>query len=119
MMLIAKEVFWLLAASAVATGVVCDMRRLVVNRIGGIGPRGWAIASLCAGPIAGVIYLAQRRIARRQLVDFVWQAVGDTSHPAAVRRERLMALYRYGLVGEPVLRACLRVLEVEDRSRGA
>lgn len=119
MMLIAKEAVWLLAASSVAASVALDMHRLRINQVGGIGLRGWAIASLCTGPVAGAVYLGLRRIARRQLVNSVWQAVGGTSTPIAVRRARLMALYRYGLVGDPVFRACQRVLDAEDRCRRA
>lgn len=116
-MLIAKETCWLLTASGIALGAVLDMRRLRINRIGGIGPRGWAVACLCVGPLAGALYLTLRRLASRQLADFVWRAIGDASHPATARRARLAALHRHGLVGGPVFRACQRVLDAEDRSR--
>ena len=105
-----KEAIWLTAASGVALWIALDMRRLRVNRVG-VRLSLWVVACACTGPAAGLAYLVLRPAVRRTLVDAVWRAVGDTSIPLDVRRARLLELRRSGLVGEPVFRFCLRVLE--------
>lgn len=107
------KVLWLPISAGIALGVVLDMRRLRINRVG-LPPAGWFLACLCAGPLAGAIYLILRRSARRKLINAVWQIVGDGSHPAHVRRARLLALERTGLVGTAILRVCLKALDVAD-----
>lgn len=112
------KVIWLLDAAVVALGIALDMRRLRINRVG-LGRRGWLLASVCGGPVAGAAYLVLRRAAWRALVAAVWQGVGDASHPTHIRRARLVALHRSGLVGEPVFRACLRTLDAGNPSTKA
>lgn len=107
-----REGVWALMAAVTTVCVVLDMQRLKVNRI--VLPRaGWILASLCGGPLAGVIYCVLRRHAKRSLVRAVWQLVGDASQSLDVRREHLFALRRSGLVGMPVFRTCLETLDVE------
>jgi hypothetical protein len=106
---------WLCAATAAALGIALDMRRLKVNRVG-LSPPGWAVACVFAGAFAAVPYLMLRRRVWRTLLNAAWKLVGDDSHAPAVRRERLDALRRSGLIGRPVLRACLRTLNTDQRS---
>lgn len=105
-----KEAIWLATASGVALGIALDMRRLRVNRVG-VRLTAWVVACACTGPAAGLAYLVLRPAVRRTLVDAVWQIVGDASTPPDIRRARLLELRRSGLVGEPVFRFCLHVLE--------
>lgn len=112
------KVMWLLTAVGVALGIVCDMRRLKVNRVG-TSRLVWVIASACTGPFAGATYLVLRRAIWRTLIEAVWRAVGDASQPRHVRRVRLLELRRCGLVGEPVYRACLRTLASDHPSTTA
>ncbi|API73567.1 hypothetical protein [Ralstonia pseudosolanacearum] len=106
------QLVWLSGAAATALGIVLDMRRLRANRVG-LQALAWVFASACVGPVAGVAYLLQRRPARRALIDAAWELVGDANQPAHVRRERLIALERSGVLGAPIFRACLAVLEAE------
>ncbi|WP_174825297.1 hypothetical protein [Paraburkholderia madseniana] len=106
------QLVWLSGAVATALGIALDMHRLRANRVC-LRPAGWIIAAACIGPLAGVAYLIQRRAARDALIDAVWQLVGDSSHPANMRRERLIALERSGLLGAPIFRACLTTLDTE------
>lgn len=106
------QIVWLSGAAVTALGIVIDMRRLRANRVG-LPAAGWAFASACIGPIAGAAYLLQRRAARQALIDAAWALVGDANQPAHVRRERLIALQRSGVLGAPIFRACLAVLDAE------
>ncbi len=106
------QIVWLSSATVTALCIVLDMRRLRANYVG-LPTAGWVFASACIGPIAGAAYLLQRRAARRALIDAAWALVGDANQPAHVRRERLIALERSGVVGVPIFRACLAVLDSE------
>lgn len=106
---------WLCAATAAALGIALDMRRLKVNRVC-LSPLGWAVACVFASAFAALPYLMLRRRVWRTLLDAAWKLAGDESHTPAVRRERLDALQRSGLIGRPVLRACLRTLNTDQRS---
>lgn len=106
------QLVWFISAAMTALGIALDMHLLRANRVG-LRPIGWVVASACVGPIAGVVYLIRRRAARSALNEAVWQFVGDASHRADVRRERLIALKRSGLLGSPVFRACLAKLDAE------
>ncbi|MCO5399739.1 hypothetical protein [Ralstonia soli] len=106
------QLVWLSGAAATALGIVLDMRRLRANRVG-LPASAWVCASACVGPVAGVAYLLQRRPARRALIDAAWELVGDANQPAHVRRERLIALEQAGVLGVPIFRACLAVLDAE------
>ncbi|MDM8359795.1 hypothetical protein P8H29_27055, partial [Pandoraea communis] len=63
--------------------------------------------------LAAVPYLIQRRRVRRQLLAATWVLIGDESQSAALRRERLDTLWRNGLLGESIFRACAERLESE------
>lgn len=106
------QIIWLSGAAVTALGIVLDMRRLRANRVG-LPPAGWVFASACVGPIAGVAYVLQRRIMRRCLIDAAWALVGNANQPVHVRRERLIALERSGVLGATIFRACLAVLDAE------
>ncbi|BEU47473.1 hypothetical protein MAFF211519_27980 [Ralstonia pseudosolanacearum] len=106
------QLIWLSGVAATALGIVFDMRRLRANHVG-LPAAGWVFASACIGPVAGAAYLLQRRTARRALIDAAWELVGDANQPAHVRRERLIALERSGMLGAPIFRACLAVLDAE------
>ncbi|MBN3777330.1 hypothetical protein G3O06_07125 [Burkholderia sp. Ac-20345] len=106
------QLVWLSGIAVTALGITFDMHRLRTNRVG-LRPTGWVVASVCAGPIAGIAYVIRRRTALATLVDAVWQLVGDATHPDTARRERLIALERSGLLGAPVFRACLARLAAE------
>ncbi|WP_459204766.1 hypothetical protein ACQVRY_10145 [Ralstonia pseudosolanacearum] len=106
------QLVWLSCAAATALGIVLDMRRLRVNRVG-LPASAWVFASACIGPVAGAAYLLQRRAARQALIDAAWALVGDAHQPAHVRRERLFALERSGVLGAPIFQACLAVLDAE------
>ncbi|MCK4147586.1 hypothetical protein [Ralstonia pseudosolanacearum] len=106
------QLVWLSGAAATALGIVLDMRRLRANRVG-LPASAWVFASACVGPVAGAAYLLQRRVARQALIDAAWALVGDANQPAHVRRERLIALERSGVLGAPIFRACLAVLDAE------
>lgn len=105
-----KTMLWFVVASGVALTITVDMRRLAVNRVG-LSRAGWLCVCAGAGPFAGVVYLLFRRIVWRTLVDSVWKIVGDGSHPISIRRQRLIALQRAGLIGAPVFRQCLTLLD--------
>lgn len=107
------QLVWLSSVAATAFGIVFDMHRLRASRVG-LRPVGWVVASVCVGPIAAVAYMLRRRSARAALVDATWQLVGDKTHPVAARRERLIALEHSGLLGTPIFRACLAVLDAES-----
>lgn len=106
------QLVWLSSAAATALGIVLDMRRLRANRVG-LPASAWVFASACIGPVAGAAYLLQRRVARQALIDAAWALVGDDHQPAHVRRERLIALERSGVLGAPIFQACLAVLDAE------
>lgn len=106
------QIVWLSGVAVTALGIVLDMRRLRANYVG-LPVAGWVFASACIGPIAGAAYLLQRRAARQALIDAAWALVGDAHQPAHVRRERLIALERSGVLGAPIFRACLAVLDAE------
>lgn len=108
---------WFAAAAATASAIALDMRCLRVNRVG-TSHTGWVVACAFAGPLAGCIYLYQRRIAWQALVDAVWQAIGDRSQPVHVRRQRLLALRNTGVVGRRVFLACWEELEADERTSG-
>jgi hypothetical protein len=108
---------WFAAAAATASGIALDMRRLRVNRVG-TSRTGWAVACALAGPIAGGVYLYQRRIAWRALVEAVWQAAGDGSQPLHVRRQRLLVLRNTGVIGRRVFLACWDELLADERTAG-
>ncbi|AMP36967.1 hypothetical protein [Ralstonia solanacearum] len=107
------QLIWLSGVAATALGIVLDMRRLRANRVGLPAP-AWVFASACIGPVAGAAYLLQRRAARRALIVAAWELVGDANQPAHVRRERLIALERSGVLGTPIFQACLAVLDAES-----
>ncbi|MFV8603315.1 hypothetical protein ACNRDG_03210 [Ralstonia pseudosolanacearum] len=106
------QLVWLSGVAATALGIVLDMRRLRVNRVG-LPASAWVFASACIGPVAGVAYLLQRQAARRALIGAAWELVGDANQSAHVRRERLITLERSGVLGAPIFRACLAVLDAE------
>ncbi|RQY65621.1 hypothetical protein [Burkholderia stagnalis] len=108
---------WFAAAATTALGIALDMRRLRVNRVG-ISRTGWVVACVCAGPLATGAYLYQRKAAWRALIDAVWQAAGDASHPVHVRRQRLLALRNTGVIGRRVFLACWEELEAQERLSG-
>ncbi|VVE48663.1 hypothetical protein PCO31111_04585 [Pandoraea communis] len=103
---------WLVVAGLVAVAITLDMRRLRVNRAG-LSVAGWAMTCAAAGALAAVPYLIQRRRVRRQLLAATWVLIGDESQSAALRRERLDTLWRNGLLGESIFRACAERLESE------
>lgn len=102
---------WMLAAAVAALAVTVDMRRLVIHRLG-LTRTGWMLACAVGAPFAVALYLLLRYSATRKLIESAWTIVGDDSQPLGVRRERLIALRRAGLIGAPIYRACLRALEV-------
>ncbi|WP_296224943.1 hypothetical protein [Ralstonia sp. UBA689] len=106
------QLVWLSGAAATALAIVLDMRWLRANHVG-LPAAGWVFASACIGPVAGAAYLLQRRAARRALIEAAWALVGGANQPAHVRRERLIALERSGVLGMPIFRACLAVLDAE------
>ncbi|MCF1444897.1 hypothetical protein ACI2VK_25230 [Ralstonia nicotianae] len=106
------QLVWLSGVAATALAIVFDMRRLRTNHVG-LPVAGWVFASACIGPVAGAAYLLQRRIARRALIAAAWALAGDANQPTHVRRERLIALERSGMLGMPIFRACLAVLDAE------
>jgi hypothetical protein len=108
--MIEKALIWVVIALGVALAITFDMRRLVVHRVG-LSCTTWLFVCAGTGPFAGVAYLFFRRAVWRELVDSVWQIVGDGSHPSSVRRKRLVALRGSGLIGAPVFRRCLVQLE--------
>lgn len=106
------QIVWISSAAVTALGIVLDMHRLRANRVG-LPTAAWVFVSACVGPVAGAAYLLQRRAARQALIDAAWELVGDTNQPAHMRRERLIALERSGVLGRPIFRACLAALEAE------
>ncbi|MFV8598092.1 hypothetical protein [Ralstonia pseudosolanacearum] len=106
------QLIWLSGVVATALGIVLDMRRLRANRVG-LPAAGWVFTTACIGPVAGAAYLLQRRAVRRALIHAAWELVGDANQPPHVRRERLIALERSGVLGAPIFRACLAVLNAE------
>ncbi|WP_334054371.1 hypothetical protein [Burkholderia cepacia] len=107
------QLVWLSSIVTTAFAIVFDMHRLRANRVG-LRPLGWIVVSVCVGPIAGITYMLRRRSAQAALVDATWQLIGDAAHPIAIRRERLIALRRSGMLGTPVFRACLAMLDAES-----
>ncbi|WP_439890848.1 hypothetical protein ACS7SF_17050 [Ralstonia sp. 25C] len=106
------QLIWVSSMVATAFGIALDMRRLRVHCVG-LPASGWAFVSACIGPVAGAAYLLQRRGARRALISAAWELVGDAKQPVHVRRERLIALKHSGVLGVPIFRACLAVLDAE------
>lgn len=103
---------WLLIAAATALAITFDMQALEMRRIG-LSRAGWIIACIGVGPLAGAAYLVQRRIARRTMMLAVWQAVGDSKEPLAVRRQRLMALRSSALISMEIYLTCMEKLDAE------
>ncbi len=101
---------WLVAAVPAALGIALDMRRLKVNRVG-LSSRGWAVACVGTSAFALVPYAILRRRVWRKLIEAAWRFAGDSSHATDVRRERLHALWRNGLIGDAVFRVCTRALD--------
>ncbi|MCW0080580.1 hypothetical protein [Burkholderia pseudomallei] len=108
---------WFAAAAVTALGIALDMRRLKVNRVG-MSRIGWILACACAGPFVAGVYVYQRRAAWRALINAVWEAAGDDSHPVHVRRQRLLALRHTGVIGRQVYLACWEELEEGERLPG-
>lgn len=106
-----REAIWLIAALATALGILLDMHRLQVNRVGNFGRRGWVLLGALIGPLATVPYLRARTVTRRTLIAAVWLVVGDETQPTETRRARLVALRDCRLIGKSVFRACLSTLE--------
>ncbi|WP_104657411.1 hypothetical protein [Ralstonia insidiosa] len=106
------QIVWLSGVAVTALAIVLDMRRLRANRVG-LPAAGWVFAAACIGPVAGAAYLLKRGAARQGLIDAAWALVGDAHQPAHVRRERLIALERSGVLGVPIFQACLAVLDAE------
>ena len=107
------SLIWAAAAVITALGIALDMRGLRVNRVG-LSLVGWLVVSACMGPVAGLAYLHQRPVARRELVTAVWALVGDSAVPVHVRRERLVGLRSNGTVGLPIYRACQSALDAQE-----
>jgi len=103
-------VIWLVMATGIAAAVITDMRRLLVHRVG-LSAVGWSVVCVGAWPFAIAAYLICRRVVWRTLVHSVWRIVGDCSHPTDVRRKRLIALRRNGLIGVSVFLACMKALK--------
>lgn len=108
--MLTMTMIWLLTASGIAVAVIFDMRRLAVNRVG-LSRAGWLCVCAGTGPLAIAVYLVCRRAVWRTLVDSVWRVVGDGSYPISIRRQRLIALQHAGLIGAPVFRRCLTLLD--------
>ncbi|MGQ3003538.1 MAG: hypothetical protein ACT6UH_09070 [Hydrogenophaga sp.] len=102
--------WWSLSAVLSALVIVIDMRRLGASRVG-LGTSSWVAASVALGPLAVLAYLFKRPAARRQLVEAVWRLIGGDSHPVSMRRARLDALHRSGIVGSSIYKACLNQLK--------
>ncbi|WP_423391472.1 hypothetical protein [Burkholderia sp. LMG 21824] len=111
------QLLWLGCTIATAFAISLDMHRLRARRVD-LTPAGWIVSSICTGPIAGVIYLCRRGAARRALIDAAWTLVGDATFPVHVRRERLDALERAGLLGSSIYRECAAVLDTESSTVG-
>lgn len=106
---------WIMAALIVARGITWDMHALRVHRMG-VERWGWWLACGLAGPLAGLVYLGLRPGVRRRLLASVWACVGNATVPASLRKVRLFALYKTGMVGEAMLDECLRQIEAQQRS---
>ncbi|BCN13325.1 hypothetical protein RPSD_52100 (plasmid) [Ralstonia solanacearum] len=106
------QIAWLSSAAAVALGIVLDMSRLRINRVG-LPAACWIVACVCVGPLAGAAYLLRRRVVRRELIEAASELIGDSSHSVQIRRERLIALERNGVLGAAICRAGLAALEKE------
>lgn len=106
------QLIWSGCAVTTALAIAFDMHQLRTRRIG-LTLASWIVASACAGPIAGAIYLGKRAAAKRALVNAAWTLVGDASVPIHVRRDRLIALKQAGLMGPSIYRACSEVLDTE------
>ncbi|AYQ43404.1 hypothetical protein BLA9940_00026 [Burkholderia aenigmatica] len=111
------QLIWLGCAIATGCAIALDMHRLRAHSVG-MTLGGWIVASVCTGPLAGVIYLSRRRTARRTLIDAAWTIVGDATVPVHVRRERLNTLERAGLLGASIYRECAAVLDTESSTAG-
>ena len=109
---------WMALAAVVALGIDLDLGRLRASRVG-LSRVGWVVAALLVGPLVIALYLPQRHKARAALVAAAWALVGDASQPASVRLGRLTALRQSQLIGDPIYRACLRVLDAEQGHPGA
>ncbi len=105
--------WWALVASAIALTIALDLRRLHLSRVG-LPTLGWVIASLILGPMIIPVYRIQRRRAYGEMLDVVWQFVGDSTYPVERRRERLVALHAQGLVSTALLATCLESIELES-----
>jgi hypothetical protein len=101
---------WLSGAVPAALGIALDMHRLKVNQVG-LSPSGWTVVCVSASAFTVVPYLILRRRVWRKLIDAAWNFVGDNSHAIDVRRERLHALKRTGLICDSAFRACMRTLD--------
>ncbi|MCK4118449.1 hypothetical protein ACI2UK_13455 [Ralstonia nicotianae] len=110
------QIAWLSSAAAVALSIVLDMSRLRTNRVG-LPAVCWIVVCACVGPLAGAAYLLRRRVVQRELMEAASELIGDASHPAQMRRERLIALERAGVLGAAICRACLAALEEEHEQQ--
>lgn len=101
--------FWTIGAMLSAVGIVIDMHRLGVTRVG-VPAASWILTSAVIGPAALVFYFIKRSAVHRRLLDAVWILVGNESRPAAVRYARLQALRQLGLVSPAIYESCRRAL---------
>ncbi|MFC5431873.1 hypothetical protein ACFPTO_24220 [Paraburkholderia denitrificans] len=106
---------WFASVVATASGIALDMRCLKVNRVG-LSRTGWALACALGGLPTVAFYLRQRRAVWRSLIDAVWQVAGDSSQPAHLRRQRLLALRNAGVIGQAVYRTCQAQLDAAGRT---
>lgn len=107
------QIAWLFGAAVTVLCIGLDMRRLRVNRVG-LPMVGWLGISACVGPLAGAAYLIKRRSTRRTLIDAALALAGSADQPIHLRRTRLLALAHSGLLGRPILKACLAALELDS-----
>lgn len=90
---------WLGAITLTMAAIALDMHALGLNRIR-LTRLQWAVASLLAGPLAGLVYLAWRKPAQRRLLSGISTIVESDNPSEETRAKRLALLLEAGIVSK-------------------
>jgi hypothetical protein len=111
--MLALLVTWGMGALSAVAMICFDMMRLGTRRVG-FPLTIWVVFCLCAWPLAGMVYLFRRGPVKEALLQAACLLVGDQSLSVDSRQQRLIALQKFGLIGQPIFRSCWQELAKDN-----
>ncbi|WP_233827759.1 hypothetical protein [Paraburkholderia sp. ZP32-5] len=111
-MFLAVQLIWAACVVITACAIAFDMHQLGAQSVA-LTRVEWIAISVCAGPLAGMMYMSRRGAARRELIQSAWVIVGNSTFSTQIRRERLSALKRTGVLGPAIYRTCSTALDAK------